>query len=62
MRASLLLLPLAALGLVGCVDVHPNPPARDTTVISPAPAPAPVYASPSYAVPSSTSTTVVTHP
>ncbi len=57
MRVSLLLLPLAALGLAGCVDVHSNPPAKETTVVTPAPAPAPVYAAPG-----TTSTTVVTHP
>jgi hypothetical protein len=55
MRVSLLLLPLAALGLVGCVDVHSNPPAKETTVVTPAPAPV-------YAAPGSTSTTVVTRP
>ncbi len=56
MRVSLLLLPLVALGLAGCIDVHSNPPARETTVVTPAPAPAPVYAAPD------TTTTVVTHP
>ncbi len=54
MRVSLLVLPLTALGLAGCVDVHSNPPAHDTTVVTPAPPPAPVYAAPG--------TTVVTHP
>jgi hypothetical protein len=58
MRVSLLFLPLAALGLVGCVNVHSNPPAHESTVVTPAP----VYASPSYAAPGSTSTTVVTRP
>lgn len=62
MRVSLLLLPLAALGLVGCVDVHSHPPAQET-VVTPAPAPAPVYTAPgTYAAPGSTSTTVVTRP
>lgn len=58
MRFSLLLLPLALLGLSGCIDVHEHPPARhDTTVVTPAPeAAAPVYAPPG------SSTTVVTHP
>jgi hypothetical protein len=56
MRVSLLLIPLAALGLAGCVDVHSHPTPRDTTVVTPAPAPAPVYAAPG------TSTTVVTRP
>ena len=57
MRVSLLLLPLVALGLAGCIDVHSHstPPDR-TTVVTPAPAPAPVYAEPG------TSTTVVTQP
>lgn len=58
MRVSLLmLLPIAALGLAGCVDVHSTPTPKETTVVAPAPAPAPAYA-----VPNSTSTTVVTRP
>ena len=55
MRASLLLLPLAFLGLAGCVDVHEHPAPRSATVVTPAPSP-PVYAAPG------TSTTVVTRP
>jgi hypothetical protein len=57
MRVSLLLLPLAALGLAGCIDVHSHPAPRDTTVVTPAPT-APVYAAPS----STTTETVVTRP
>ena len=58
MRFSLLLLPLALLGLSGCIDVHEHPPAHhDTTVVAPAPNPPPTV----YAPPGS-STTVVTHP
>jgi hypothetical protein len=58
MRVSLLLLPLLALGIAGCVDVHSTPTPRETTVVTPnpAPPPAPVYAAPD------TSTTVVTRP
>jgi uncharacterized protein YceK len=57
MRASLLLiLPIVALGLAGCVDVHSTPTPKETTVVTPAPAP--VYATPD----STTSTTVVTRP
>jgi uncharacterized protein YceK len=59
MRASLLLiLPIVALGLAGCVDVHSTPAPKETTVVTPAPAPAPVFATPD----STTSTTVVTRP
>jgi hypothetical protein len=58
MRVSLLLLPLVALGLAGCIDVHSHPTPQDTTVVAPAPMPAPTYAAPGY----STSTTVVSHP
>jgi hypothetical protein len=57
MRVSLLLLPLVALGLAGCIDVHSTPAPKETTVVTPAPAPPPVYAAPD-----STSTTVVTRP
>jgi hypothetical protein len=58
MRYSLLLLPVVALGMVGCIDVHEHPPPpRDTTVVTPAPTPpATVYATPG------SSETVVTHP
>jgi len=56
MRTSLLLLPIAFLGLAGCVDVHEHATPR-TTVVTPAPTPpATVYATPG------TSTTVVTRP
>jgi hypothetical protein len=55
MRASLLLLPLVFLGLAGCVDVHEHPAPRET-VVTPAPAPPTVYATPD------SSTTVVTRP
>jgi hypothetical protein len=55
MRASLLLLPLAVLGLAGCVDVHEHPTPRET-VVTPAPQPpATVYTTPG------TTATVVTH-
>jgi uncharacterized protein YceK len=53
MRVSLLFLPVAALGLAGCVDVHSTPTPKETTVVTPAPV---------YAAPESTSTTVVTRP
>jgi len=59
MRLSLLLLPLAVIGLAGCVDVHEHPPARhDTTVVTPAPNPPPTM----YAPAPGSSTTIVTHP
>jgi hypothetical protein len=56
MRFSLLLLPLAVLGLAGCVDVHEHPtPVRHETVVTPAPTPpATVYTAPG--------STVVTRP
>ena len=38
MRFSLLALPLVALGLAGCVDVHEHPAPRET-VVTPAPTP-----------------------
>jgi hypothetical protein len=57
MRFSWLLLPLALLGLAGCIDVHEHPAARHETVVTPAPTPpATVYAAPG------TSATVVTRP
>lgn len=57
MRLSWILLPLAVLGLVGCVDVHEHPTPRHETLVTPAPvAPPTVYATPG------TSTTVVTRP
>ncbi len=56
MRSWLLLLPLVALGLAGCIDVHEHPPPRhETTVVTP-PSDAPPAA---YAPPGST---VVTRP
>jgi hypothetical protein len=60
MRISLFLLPFAALGLAGCIDVHSHPAPRETTIVTPAPT-APVYAAPVYAAPG-TSATVVTQP
>jgi hypothetical protein len=39
MRVSLLLLSLVALGLAGCIDVHDQPPARTSTVVTPPPQP-----------------------
>ncbi len=57
MRVSLLLLPLAVLGLAGCVDVHEHPAPKSATVVTPAPnPPTTVYTSPG------TSATVVTRP
>ena len=59
MRAILFVLPIALLGLSGCVDVESHPTPRSTTVVTPAPAAPPVmYAAPG----TSTSTTVVTRP
>lgn len=46
MRISLLLLPLALLGLAGCVDVDRAPPQHETTVVTPAPAAPAVVAPP----------------
>lgn len=39
MRPSLLLLPLALIGLAGCVDVDRPPAQHETTVVTPSPAP-----------------------
>jgi hypothetical protein len=57
MRVSLLLLPLLALGVAGCIDVHSHPAPRETTVVTPAPQPPVVYTAPG-----TTTETVVTHP
>jgi hypothetical protein len=56
MRFSLLFFPFIALILAGCVDVQSHPPPRNTTVVTPAPAPPPAVYTPD------TSGTVVTQP
>jgi hypothetical protein len=56
MRVSLLLPPLLALGVAGCIDVHSHPAPRETTVVTPAPQPPTVYTTPG------TTETEVTHP
>lgn len=54
------LLPLIALSLSGCVDVHEHPaPQPAATVVSPAPAPATTYVTPA---PPPNSTTIVRSP
>ena len=53
------LLPLIALSLAGCIDVHEHPnPAPTATVVTPAPAPTATYVSPA----PPTSTTIVRSP
>lgn len=54
MRIALLVLPIAVLGLTGCIDVHEHPAPRETVVTPGAPPP------PADAPPGSTAT-VVTH-
>ena len=59
MRLPLLLLPLAVMGLAACVDMDEQPPVQhETTVVTPAPTPAPPAAT--YVAPGS-GTTIVTH-
>jgi len=55
MRLAWLLIPLAVLGLAGCIDVHEHPAPRET-VVTPPGAPPPAVVAP----PGSTAT-VVTH-
>ena len=58
MRTSFLL-PLALLGLAGCIDVHEHPaPQPSTTYVTPAPAPTTTYVTPA----PPTTTTVVRTP
>jgi hypothetical protein len=58
MRISFLL-PLAVLGLTGCIDVHEHPaPPATTTYVTPAPAPTTTYVTPA----PPTTTTVVRTP
>jgi hypothetical protein len=56
MRISLLV-PLAFLGLTGCIDVHEHP-TPTSTVVTPAPAPTATYVAPA----PPTTTTVVRSP
>jgi hypothetical protein len=59
---SLPLLPLALVGLAGCIAVHDNPPPTTTTYVTPAPTttyvtPAPTYMTappPTYLSPTTT--------
>jgi hypothetical protein len=51
------LLPLAFLGLAGCIDVHEHP-TPTSTVVTPAPAPTTTYVAPAQP----TTTTVVRTP
>ena len=58
MRYSVMLLPLAALGLAGCVVSTPAPRPTNTTIITPAPTT--TYAAPPatvYVAPTDTTTT-----
>lgn len=58
MRISFLL-PLAFLGLAGCVNVHEHPnPQPTATVVQPAPAPTTTYVTPAQP----TTTTIVGNP
>lgn len=57
MRLALLALPLAMLGLAGCVDVYHQPAPRQQTIVTPEAAPAPTVVAPP-----GTTATVVTRP
>lgn len=66
MRYALLVLPVALLGLTGCIDVHEHPTPQRETVVTPAPSATTVIpaAPPGGAIyaPPGSGTTVVTHP
>jgi hypothetical protein len=55
MRIALLVLPIAVLGLAGCIDVHEHPAPRETVVMPGAPPP------PTAEAPPGSTATVVTH-
>jgi len=61
MRLSLLILPLAMLGLTGCIDVHEHPPTHNTTIVAP-PTQTEVAPPPTVYAPPGSSATVITRP